>query len=240
VASAALLIADLGRPARFINMLRVFRPSSPMNVGTWILSSFGACATAAAAPFLPDGMRDAAAVGAGIVGVPLTSYTGVLLVGTAVPLWQGARRTLPILFSASGAAAAASLFDLVRVRGRGAKAIHRLGTAAKVAELGMMLALEAEVRRTPRVAVPLRTGFSGALWRAAQGLTLASLGLSLLRKRRASGVLGTTGSLLLRFALMSAGHRSARDPRAVSEQQRAHKLPANIEDPLSKRNEAHP
>ena len=36
---AACLIADLGKPARFIYMMRVFRPTSPMNMGTWILSA---------------------------------------------------------------------------------------------------------------------------------------------------------------------------------------------------------
>jgi formate-dependent nitrite reductase membrane component NrfD len=233
VASAALLIADLGRPARFINMLRVFRPSSPMNMGTWILSGFGACAIAAAAPFLPRRARDVAGIGSGIFGVPLTSYTGVLLVGTAVPLWQGARRTLPVLFSASGAAAAASAFDLLPARDRGAAAMHRVGMVAKITELALTVALEAEVARAPRVAIPLRTGLSGALWRAAQGMTAASLGLSLLKRHRAAGALGAAGSLLLRFALLSAGRRSARDPRAASAQQRARQVPTTMTDPLS-------
>src|SRR5262249_38978892 len=130
-ASAALLIADLGRPARFLNMLRVFRPSSPMNLGTWILSAFGACAGLAALPAVirvPKTVRragDAASLGAGIVGLPLTAYTGVLLAGTAVPLWQGARRELPILFACSSAAAAASLLDLFPDRAPASIALHR-------------------------------------------------------------------------------------------------------------------
>ena len=241
VLSAALLIADLGRPARFLNMLRVFRPSSPMNMGTWILSGFGACASAAVAPFLPRRVRDAAAVGAGAFGVPLTSYTGVLLVGTAVPLWQGARRALPILFSASGAGAAAALFELLPERDRGAKAMVRVGVVSKLTELLMSFALETEVARVPRVAIPLRTGGSGALWRASQICTAASLGLSLLKRRFAAGVLGTAGSLLLRFALLAAGRRSARDPRAAFGQQRTQELPKTIPDPWSTREvEAHP
>ena len=237
--SAALLIADLGRPARFVNMLRVFRPSSPMNMGTWILTAFGACATAAAAPFLPRRVRDVAAVGAGAVGVPLTSYTGVLLVGTAVPLWQGARRSLPILFSASGSAAAASFFALLPGRDRGATAMHRVGTVSKITELLMTVALEMEVARSPRVHIPLRTGASGALWRAAQGFTAASLVLSLFGRRLVSGVLGNAGSLALRFALLAAGRRSARDPRAAFEQQRSPELPKKISDPWSIHSEAH-
>jgi formate-dependent nitrite reductase membrane component NrfD len=239
VLSAMLLIADLGRPSRFLNMLRVFRPSSPMNMGTWILTGFGACASAAIAPVLPKKLRDGAALAAGVLGVPLTSYTGVLLVGTAVPLWQGARRSLPILFSASGAAAAASLFDLLPHGDRGAKAMHRIGTVAKVTELVMTAALEVEVGRSARVPIPLRTGASGALWRASQALTAASLGLSLLKRRFVSGVLGSAGSLALRFALLAAGRRSARDPRASFEQQRSPELPRKIADPWSVHPEAH-
>src|SRR5215216_2591916 len=46
-ASPILLISDLGRPDRFYNMLRVFKPTSPMSVGTWVLSSFGAASSIA-------------------------------------------------------------------------------------------------------------------------------------------------------------------------------------------------
>src|SRR5919112_2076566 len=48
-ASPVLLIMDLGRPERFYNMLRVFKPTSPMSVGTWILTGFGNSLGAAAA-----------------------------------------------------------------------------------------------------------------------------------------------------------------------------------------------
>ena len=47
--SGAALVADLGRPERFLNMLRVFKLSSPMSVGSWLLSAFGGAATVAAA-----------------------------------------------------------------------------------------------------------------------------------------------------------------------------------------------
>src|SRR5580704_15059928 len=40
----ALLIADLGRPLRFLNMLRVFKWRSAMSMGSWILSAFGGAA----------------------------------------------------------------------------------------------------------------------------------------------------------------------------------------------------
>jgi formate-dependent nitrite reductase membrane component NrfD len=231
-ASAALLIADLGRPARFLNMLRVFRPTSPMNVGTWILSAFGACAGLAALPVLfrtPRSVRrlgDAASIGAGMFGLPLTSYTGVLLAGTAVPLWQGARRTLPILFACSSAAAAGAALDLFPERGRAAVALHRFTAVAKATEVALTVALEREVAAVPRVAEPLRRGLSGALWRSAQGFFAASAAMSLVPgwrrpMRMLAGVVGTAGAIALRFALLQAGRRSARDPLATFEQQRA-------------------
>src|SRR5579871_1571195 len=49
-AGAVFLIHDLGRPERLLHMLRVFRPSSPMNMGVWILS--GAAPTAIATGLL--------------------------------------------------------------------------------------------------------------------------------------------------------------------------------------------
>jgi len=231
-ASAVLLIADLGRPARFLNMLRVFRPSSPMNIGTWILSTFGACAGLAALPAVlavPTPLRrlaDGAGIGAGVIGLPLTGYTGVLLANTAVPLWQGARRSLPILFSSSGAATAASVLEILGDSDEGAAVTFRFGLIAKATELAMTLLLEREVSVVPRVARPLRSGFSGALWRAAQAAGAASLILSVVGRkrtwtRRAAGVLGAAAALGLRFALFHAGKRSARDPRASFEQQRA-------------------
>jgi formate-dependent nitrite reductase membrane component NrfD len=230
VASAALLIADLGRPARFLNMLRVFRPSSPMNVGTWILSGFGICAGLASLPAVlrvPGPVRrvgNSAWKVAGLIGLPLTGYTGALLSDTAVPLWQGARRTLPVLFSLSGAAAAASMLELFPARAPEAKAVRRFGLVAKAGEIAASFALEREVALVPRVARPLRTGLSGALWNAARTLTFGSLVLSLLGKGRRGvvpGLLGTAGAVALRFALLQAGRRSSRDPRATFEQQRA-------------------
>ena len=46
--SLVALVHDLGRPARFLNMLRVFKPTSPMSVGVWILSAYAPAAGAAA------------------------------------------------------------------------------------------------------------------------------------------------------------------------------------------------
>ncbi len=242
IASAALLIDDLGRPSRFLNMLRVFRPTSPMNMGTWVLSGFGALSGAAAASAalpLPRPLRaiaDGAGLAAGVLGLPLVGYTGVLLANTAVPVWQGTRRSLPVLFAFSGAASAGALLEIWPPPGPGAAVARRLGVLSTTMELVFSIATEAEAALVPRVARPLRRGPSGALFRAGQALAAASLGMALqaprgvrgvLRRGRksrlhaVSGVLGILGTLAIRFGIAAAGRASARDPLATFRQQRA-------------------
>jgi formate-dependent nitrite reductase membrane component NrfD len=234
-ASAGLLVADLGRPSRFLAMLRVFRPTSPMNMGTWILTPFGAFSgLAAVATLLPRPPRAleagarAATVGAGVLGLPLVGYTGVLVSNTAVPVWQATRNTLPILFAFSGAVSAGSLFEVWPPGGAGEAMARRLGVLSKAAELALSFALDAEASRAaPRVARPLRRGLSGAILETARVLVAASLAGALWAPRRRgrtvgrlAGTLGLAGTLLLRFGIMAAGRASARDPHASFEMQR--------------------
>jgi formate-dependent nitrite reductase membrane component NrfD len=243
LASAGLLIADLGRPARFLNMLRVFRPTSPMNMGTWLLTAFGAAAGAAALPSLVPAPRalarlsDVAGLEAGLLGLPLVGYTGVLIANTAVPVWQGTRNTLPILFAFSGAVSAGALLQAWPAR-VGTPAATRFGRIAKAAELTISFALDREaVAHAPRVARPLTRGASGAMLRAARGLVAASLlldlwslaaptrGMALRRaghdwRGRLSGALALAGTALLRFGIVRAGRASALDPHASFEMQR--------------------
>lgn len=234
VASAGLLIADLGRPARFLAMLRVFRPSSPMNQGTWILSAFGACSGVAALGSLlplprPLGrVADLAGVGAALAGLPLVGYTGVLLANTAVPVWQATRNTLPVLFAFSGMVSAAAVFDLWPVPGPGRRIARRLGLVARGAEFALSNALHREAGVVPRVEGALRHGRAGLLLRAARFGLLAASVLDILpgalrsrTRRRAIGALGILGTLALRFGVVAAGRASARDPRATFEMQRA-------------------
>lgn len=246
IVSAGLLIADLGRPSRFLNMLRVFRPSSPMNMGTWVLSGFGACS---AASLLPDvlAMRrgrarrllatrqrsrrwialaaDRAGYGAAAFGLPLVGYTGVLLANTAVPVWQQTRHTLPVLFAFSGAVSAGALFDVWPPRS-GSGIAHRFGLLARGAEVAASAALDREASTVPRVARPLRHGVSGAMLNTARAMLVGSLVSELLplprrAKRIASGTLALLGTALLRFGIVQAGRASARDPHATFEMQRA-------------------
>jgi formate-dependent nitrite reductase membrane component NrfD len=230
-ASGALLIHDLGMPSRFHHMLRVFRPTSPMNVGVWILSAVAPSALVAA---LLTGRRGflgkfgfVSGMASGIAGLGLSTYTGVLVANTAVPIWQEGRNLLPILFGASAMASAGSLFDMAFENPVSRRVTYTFGTLGRAAELASTLALEAEVsRKSPYLAKPLKTGASGAMWKTATVLTAASLGLSLLpgrskRKRLIAGLLGTAGSLLMRFGIHQAGIASSRDPRSTFRQQRA-------------------
>ncbi|HZX66319.1 MAG TPA: NrfD/PsrC family molybdoenzyme membrane anchor subunit [Myxococcales bacterium] len=233
MASAALLIWDLGRPSRFLNMMRVFRPTSPMNLGTWIISAFGGFATVAAllrkhrsGPLGAFG--DASATAAGCLGLPLAGYTGVLLASTSVPLWQGARTALPPLFMASAVTSAASALDLCTLPPAAQRAVRRFGIAGKIAEIVLATLLVREAGTVPRVVQPLH---ESKLWKASKLSVAASLAAGVLRMRRAAGWLGTLGSLALRFSIVRAGRASTLDARAAFEQQRARLGAAEVTRP---------
>ena len=221
--------ATVSRPARFLHMLRVFRPTSPMSIGTWILVSFSSLAgLSALAEFAPGPLQwagDAAALAAGVLGLALSGYTGVLIANTAVPVWQRPHRLLPGLFLASAATSAAALFDLVGVGEGEHGAVKFFGVAGAGAEFGLANLVEREVASVPEAVRPLREGFSGFLWKSGKALCAASLVLSLTpgssrRVRRITGILGTVGTICIRFGIHYAGDRSAMNPRATFHQQR--------------------
>jgi formate-dependent nitrite reductase membrane component NrfD len=225
-----LLIHDLGRPERFLNMLRVFRPTSPMSVGSWVLAAEGPATAASAVLSGATGslgrIGDVAGLAAGALGVPQAGYTAVLVSNTAIPVWQATRRSLPALFMASAAAGAASVLDLFPMSAREARVVRRFGTFGRVAELVAGLAVERDADRVERVGRPFHEGLSGSLWKAAKALTATSLALSLAAGksrggRTAAGLLGIAGSIAVRFAVFHSGKASARDPRATFHQQRA-------------------
>ncbi len=135
--SMAALVHDLGRPARFINMLRVLKVTSPMNVGSWILSGYTPLALAAAACAITRKMPltgIAATIGAAALGPAVASYTAVLLSDTATPAWHGAYQELPYLFVGSAASAAGG-FGMLAVRPDRARQAVRLAVAGATAEL---------------------------------------------------------------------------------------------------------
>ena len=227
---AAFLIHDLGRPSRFMNMLRVFRPTSPMNLGAWILSAAAPSAIATGLLIgrrgLPGVIGEVAGYFSGTFGAALAGYTGVLVANSAIPVWQPARRWMPILFMGSSMASAASLLDLFYERRKARRITYVFGTVGRVAELAATHCAEMSARKIPRVGEPFRSGPTGLLWKTAAVLTAASLVASLLpgqssKRRKIAGILGTLGSLALRFAVHYITDASARDARATFQQQRA-------------------
>jgi Polysulphide reductase, NrfD len=224
--SLAALVADLGRPTRFLNMLRVFKPTSPMSVGTWILTAYAPAAMAAAASDITGLLPavGAAATGAAaLLGPAVASYTGVLLADTAVPAWHDAHRELPFLFVSSAATAAAGLGLACAPDGEGGP-VRRLALIGGAAELAAEKLLED--RLEPVVGRAYHDGKAGALLRVAKELTVAgSAGAALSARSRplrlAAGAALLAASACTRFGVFYAGVASAEDPAATIEPQRA-------------------
>ena len=153
------LIHDLGRPERFVNMLRTFKLSSPMSVGTWILSVYAPLAGIAAASDLSGRAPRAGlatTLGAGIVGPAVASYTAALIANTAVPVWHDAHRELPYVFVGSAASAAAGLALATSPVSQAGPA-RRLAVIGVVAELQRLAADGAAPRRARRRAARSRS-----------------------------------------------------------------------------------
>ena len=226
---AVLLILDLGRPMRFINMMRVFRPTSPMNMGAWILAGTPPAAIAAALFSHSDAFRvlgEMAGYKSGLLGLALSTYTGVLVANSAIPVWQESRRVLPLLFGASAMSAAGSILNCFDDKPHAMSIVRNYAIAGGIGELAASSVMECQASRITRVGRPLRCGVSGALWRTAGVLTAAAVVTNLLpgnskKKRIVAGICGALGSLALRFAVHYAGEASARDPRASFRLQRA-------------------
>jgi len=225
-ASPALLITDLGRPERFLHMLRVVKPTSPMSMGSWILAAMGAATGAAVTSELTGRFPragDAAKVTAGLLGPPLATYTGVLLANTAVPVWHEARRELPFAF-AGGAAATAGGAALIATPVRAAGPARRFALMGAALETAAMLTME---RRLGPLAANYHGGEAGRFARLAQALTIAG-GATVAGwgdKRvgaAAGGAMLMAASATTRWAVFKAGFASALDPHQAIDLQRRH------------------
>jgi len=246
-ASGGLLVADLGRPERFLNMLRTVKLTSPMSVGTWIFSGYSAFAglTTAAevarmVPHRPEGAGGAGgavaavlrlleavevpgAAGQALFAPPLAAYTAVLLSDTSTPLWHESRRHLPFVFVGSACLAASGVQMVLNP-------VSQTGPARRLALLGVVTDLVAMHRLEQRldevgVREPMETGHAGRLLRAARALTVAGgIGTLLAGRSRvvavAAGAALAAGSAQTRFGVVDAGIESARDPKYTVEPQK--------------------
>jgi hypothetical protein len=229
--SPPLLIMDLGRPERFYNMLRIFKPRSPMSMGAWALSAFGGLATAAVGADLLGRPREARLLGGvnALVGGYLGSYTGVLLASTAVPVWARSRLFLGPIFVATATAsgAAATRLTLVAtglpVGHPTRRALGHVETGAMAAELALSVINE---RQLGTLASGLEEGHPGKLFKAAKWATRAGLALRFARQplgpkvHHLASALYLTASLLFRYAWVGAGRESARHDRVVAQMAR--------------------
>lgn len=223
-ASPVLLISDLGVPARFFNMMRVFKVTSPMNIGSWILAGTGTTAAIATAHevfgmFGPFG-RLARGLSA-LLGLPLATYTAALLSNTAVPAWHEARRELPFVFAGSAAASAGAAAAVVTPA-------DQAGPARRVAVGGVIVsatAFELMQRRLGPLAEPYETADAGTYTKLAKGLTTAGAVVTVVRGRGRSGAVAggamtLAGAICERWAIFKAGVQSAGDPKYTVDPQR--------------------
>ncbi len=219
--SPYFLIKDLGRPLRFLNMLRVVKVTSPMSVGTWIFSAESATTGIAAGCQLFGVMprvRATAHVLAGLIGPAQATYTAALIAQSVVPAWHEARRELPVLFASSAAASAGGAAAILTPVEHAAPA-RRLGIIGGVAELAASKLMEKRLGKL--VGSVYHEEEAGTYSRLATASTLAGTALMAFAGRRrvgavAAGALLLTGSLCERFAVYHAGKQSARDPRHTS------------------------
>jgi hypothetical protein len=217
LASVGFLVHDLGRPERFLHMLRVFKPTSALSMGTYILSPFSAATAATAAVELlgwfPRLKRFGGVVSA-LFGGPMATYTAVLLANTAVPSWNHFHKKLPFVFAGSALAAGGGICMIFTP-------VDEAGPARKMAVTGaaVELAVVHQVENDESiVSEPYHEGRAGKFMRAAKTCTAAGAGLTVVAGRTrvgqvASGTLLAAGSLLTRFGVFDAGMVSARDPK---------------------------
>lgn len=228
-ASVFFLVNDLGKPSRFLNMMRVAKVTSPMSVGTWILSVHGSLSGLASAaevvemlphrwqrgPFaLVRALGRPAGVAGALTAPPLAAYTAVLLSDTATPAWHSAHQELPFVFCGSAAAASGGL-------GMIGAPVAEAGPARMFALGGAVLDLAAEQRMERSMGLSAETLHRGrpGVWMKASKVLMAAGAVGTLVGRRsralsiASGAALMAGSLCTRIGFFEAGIESAKDPK---------------------------
>jgi hypothetical protein len=223
--SPPLLISDLGRPDRFYNMLRLIKPSSPMSIGSWILSATGA-ATALSGFGMLTGrlprLSFASGGAAALLGLPLSTYTAVLISNTSVPIWHEGRHHMPLLFGSSSSAGAGALSTLLTPHGCSGPA-RRLAVLAAALEMATTELME---RHLGELGEPLHHGRNGKIAKAAKLLTGGGASLIATAGRRHGGAARLGAALMLggvmatRWSIFKAGFGSAQDPKYTVEPQR--------------------
>lgn len=231
-ASLPLLVADLGRPERFLHMLRVFKPRSMMSTGSWALTAFGGFSGLAVGAELLRALSPRWPLLRVLVGpsrvlswlgvlpaMYVGSYTGVLLSATNVPLWAGNRFLMgPLFLSSAMSCGLAATTLAARLSSSGQQRFKRAEQRILATELAITAASALSLRGAAR---PLLSGRWSRLYLG--GGLGAGLVLPLLLQRLGlrggiwdvvSSVLVLIGGASTRFAVTEAGKESAEDPHA--------------------------
>ncbi len=162
-----LLIKDLGRPERFLNMLRIFKIRSPMSQGVWGLITFSMfCSFAAVSQAASDGLlgrwwgasilvtfpRKVLAVPGIFFGLFLGGYTGLLLAATSIPLWSRSKLMGAIFISSALSTSSALISLVLRLIGAPASTLHKIERMEWSAMLLEIIGLLAFLRGSGRAA----------------------------------------------------------------------------------------
>jgi formate-dependent nitrite reductase membrane component NrfD len=243
IASPALLILDLPTKERWLNMLRIFRPTSPMSIGSWTLAAFGTWSGLAATGQLLDQLFDLpigramarmAGIPAALTGLVMSCYTGALLGATSTPVWSAGYRVLPALFAASSMATATAAISLVGYAGRAPRSslrrLERLALVAGAAELALSVISDrvwdregvAEPLRERPLAAPYRLGAQLAGMLAPLALHAWDIGMERASPSAsiAAALLTLIGGYCLRAVVVLAGNASAGKPEVYLRQTR--------------------
>ncbi|MEO9170537.1 MAG: NrfD/PsrC family molybdoenzyme membrane anchor subunit [Candidatus Baltobacteraceae bacterium] len=238
----ALLISHLGRPERFLNMMRIVKGKSPMSLGVWGLVLYSGASGANALRELaemrvvPSWLRHASPNALSgvqaLLGAFMSGYTGVLLSATANPLWSSGKRHIPAACVASGAASACALASLISSLGGNRTVLPKLERLEMVAGALEILILFDFRRHAGPYGDPMFTRERGLRLRTYTLLAgaLAPIALNLAgnivklpkpvdtARTLLSSALTLVGGYIFRECLIEAGKLSAQNPRAAFRQ----------------------
>lgn len=247
IAAPSVFIADLHTKQRWFNMLRIFKRTSVMSIGTWSLSLFGLFSGITAAsqwlkdlgfPLVGESIAKVSQVPAAVSGGVISLYMGTELESTTTPLWSEESPLLPALFAIGDVANTLAAMEIAAVFTRAhpttRRRIDELAILAGIARLGLgsrVVRLWSREQADSSVYRALfRFGVMGAGVVLPVGIRLLQLA-SGWRSRAASvtaGVSTLIGGFLFPALLLMAGNESARKPENYFESTK----PATIEGRL--------
>src|SRR5215217_5739570 len=238
VLSPILLIWDLGRPERFLNMLRILKLRSPMSLGSWALFGFGNLGgLIAVSQAAHDGLFGRNFLSrtitkaiperiAAVVALPFAlfvgAYGGILIAATSVPMWARNWFLMGPTFLASGISTGLSWLSLILNLGEwGEKRTHEaLQRAERIVLLIEAGLIAGSLVKMGRWGKPLLTKKFAPLFFGGTILGGIFTPLVLLsgKETRAKGLLSSAlvllGGLAFRYVMVEAGKMSAEDPEA--------------------------